>query len=163
MFVYSVSGGFGKSDLIFSSYKNAQQQVLRGLRASNYPCPSIYGVIIARVIDSNSQEHTYKYHASLRDMGNLRFLSVEFELYSGSNPQVNEVLVNYTVMDDHDLVTRQLEDYSPSSPKYIYFNELTSVDDNNRLNNEMIGDIELVDDELISKYFKYRAYCYSRK
>jgi hypothetical protein len=157
MFIYLIGGGFGKPDLVFSSYTKAQEQVLKDLRSS-HPCPAICGKITAKTLDYNSQEYKYKYEAEIRDVGNLRFLKVNFgSSYNGNVSLIREVLTRYTIRDDWDLVDIQLDDYEDSSPRWISFNELDSIKGHTK--SYAIGEPEPVIDEELQKYFKYCAYC----
>ena len=156
MFIYLISGGVYKSDLVFSSYTKAQERVLKNLRTSSGS--SIHGEITVKTLDYNSQEFKYKYDAEIKDIGNLRFLKVNFgSSYNGNIAIIREVLTRYTIRDDWDLVDIQLDDYEDSSPKWIYFNDPKSI--KGHLKSDVIGEPELVMDDELQKYYNYMAYC----
>jgi hypothetical protein len=166
MYIYTVGGGFNKSDLVFSTFSKAQERVLMNLRSTNYACPLIFGTIVGKSIDYNDQIYTYKYKANVLDYGNLRFLNIEFTNYGDDgSSKVKETLTRYTVFDDVDLVGKQMEDYSDSSPKYIFYNDIKSLKSCSHL--YAIGKPELVfksihkDKDLISDYFNYMSFCHS--
>ena len=129
MFIYQISAGFGEADLAFSSLRKARERVLINLRGHYGTHDAhILGQITGKSLDWNNHLAVYKYNATIKDCGNLRYLDVKF--YSPISPTLSmqEIFVKYPVADDVDLINRQLEDYSHSNPRWVYFNYCDSLD-----------------------------------
>ncbi len=146
--IFMLEGLYGEPSKIFSTWKRAEAEILNKFRNSHAS-----DLTIDRIVVDYSIGGSYKYSCTHKFAGNIHFLRVEF----AGRLILEEAQIVYSVHGDRQLVSSQLEEYSDHSPRWIYFNQKSSV--KNGYKSYCVGKVQNVTDPEIAKYFKYKAYC----